>query len=152
MKHFLSKVDHIRKDADGNPKRVSSQVIVKAVSLTDAEASITEALAPELQEMNVSDGKPVVYADIFHAQLDVNEADNTRWHEAKVQFVSVDDSNPAKPGKEKKVTQAVLIEADTVDLALERLHDEYVGHGKLLVPYRVTAVREIAIDYVIKHY
>ena len=130
---YLAKVKYVKQFEDGKLKRVNEPYLIDAVSFTDCEARIYEEIAPSIRgEFIIDSITKVDYADIFlYEDADV-------WHEAKVQYVSVD----ADSGREKKVTNKFLVTAHTTKEAYDRVKDSLSG---MMVSYEIPAVKETKI-------
>nr|MDA3880652.1 DUF4494 family protein [Prolixibacteraceae bacterium] len=56
------------------------------------------------------------------------------WYKAKISLITIDEEK----GKEKKITNYILVMADDINHALKRLEE---GLSYMLVPYVVTAIQ-----------
>ncbi|RPA66790.1 DUF4494 domain-containing protein [Cyclobacteriaceae bacterium YHN15] len=130
---FLCRVKYAKENEQGLLKNVSEQYLVDAVSFTEAEARIYDMLGStirgDFQVTNISKSNLV---DVFpYDDIDI-------WHKCKITYVVAD----ADSGKEKKVTQYMLVTAHDVKEAYERIHESL---NNMLVTFRVPDVTESPI-------
>lgn len=130
---FETKVKSVRVGEDGRERKANESYLVDAVSFTDAEARITQ-LASEFTrgEFSVSGIKPSNIVEIF------SHDDGEWWYKAKISLVTIDEHL----GKEMKVNQYFLVNANDLKQALLRLEE---GLSYMLVPYVVTSIALTAI-------
>ncbi len=130
---FTCKVKYFTQDEQGAPKGVTEPYLVDAVSYTEAESRIYEALEGVIhgdhEVVNITKSN---YTDVFDYE------ETAAWYKCKIQYVSVDE----KAEKERKVTNQLLISADSVVDACERINKEF---STMLVPYTITMVMEIQL-------
>ncbi|MCP4521711.1 MAG: DUF4494 domain-containing protein [Cytophagales bacterium] len=130
---FTCKVKYFTEDEQGTPKGVTDAYLVDAVSYTEAESRIYEALDGVIHgDHEVTQITKSNYSDVFDYE------ETLAWYKCKIQYVSVDE----KSEKERKVTNQLLISADSVVDACERIGKEF---STMLVPYTITMVSEIAL-------
>ncbi len=136
---FLCKVKYQKENEQGLLKNVSEQYLVDAVSFTEAEARIYEELGMmirgEFQVTNISKSN---LTDVFF----FHESD--LWHKCKVTYVVADGDS----GKEKKVTNYMLVQAEDVKQAFERIFESL---NNMLVTFRVPDVTESPIIDIFKY-
>lgn len=130
---FLCKVKYAKENEQGLLKNVSEQYLVDAVSFTEAEARIYDMLGSvirgDFQVTNIS--KSNIVDVFFYDDVDI-------WHKCKITYVVAD----ADSGKEKKVTQYMLVTAHNVKEAYERI---YESMSNMLVTFNVPDVNESPI-------
>ncbi len=130
---FLCKVKYAKENEQGLLKNVSEQYLVDAVSFTEAEARIYDMLGSvirgDFQVTNIS--KSNIVDVFFYEDIDV-------WHKCKITYIVAD----ADSGKEKKVTQYMLVTAHHVKEAYERIYESL---NNMLVTFNVTEVTESPI-------
>ncbi|HSJ66924.1 MAG TPA: DUF4494 domain-containing protein [Anditalea sp.] len=130
---FLCKVKYAKENEQGLLKNVSEQYLVDAVSFTEAEARIYDMLGSvirgDFQVTNIS--KSNIVDVFFYEDVDI-------WHKCKITYVVAD----ADSGKEKKVTQYMLVTAHNVKEAYERI---YESMSNMLVTFNVPDVNESPI-------
>lgn len=130
---FLCKVKYAKENEEGLLKNVSEQYLVDAVSFTEAEARIYDMLGSvirgDFQVTNIS--KSNIVDVFFYEDIDI-------WHKCKITYIVTD----ADSGKEKKVTQFMLVTAHDVKEAFERIFESL---NNMLVTFRVPEVTESPI-------
>ena len=130
---FLCRVKYAKENEQGLLKNVSEQYLVDAVSFTEAEARIYDMLGSTIRgDFQVTNISKSNFVDVFHYEdIDI-------WHKCKITYVIAD----ADSGKEKKVTQYMLVTAHNVKEAYERIHESL---NNMLVTFRVPDVTESPI-------
>jgi len=130
---FLCKVKYAKENEQGLLKNVSEQYLVDAVSFTEAEARIYDMLGSTIRgDFQVTNISKSNFVDVFpYDDIDI-------WHKCKITYVVAD----ADSGKEKKVTQYMLVTAHDVKEAYERIHECL---SNMLVTFRVPDITESAI-------
>lgn len=130
---FITKVKYNKTNEEGLLKAVSEQYLVDAYTFTEAEARIYEQLENTIiGDFDVTDISKTNYTDVFFYN------DSSIWHKCKVQYHIADETS----GKEKKVTQYMLIEANTVKEAYDRIYESL---NNMLVTFTVPDVIETKI-------
>ncbi|WP_020531691.1 DUF4494 domain-containing protein [Flexithrix dorotheae] len=130
---FLCKIKYEKEDDKGRLNKVTEAYLLDALTFTEAEARIYEQLGSVIRgEFMVTNIGKSKYVDIF--QYD----DIDTWFHCKVVYVTADE----KTGKEKKVTNLMLVSAHNVKEAYERLQDNL---KTMLVPYEITAINQSPI-------
>ena len=111
---FETKITYEKTSDDGQTKRVKELYVVDALSFTEAEKSITEAMTSRVRgEFMVTDIKKATYKEIFFA--DSESAD--RWYKAKLQFITLDE----KSGEEKRSNVYYLVQASKLPEAVANI-------------------------------
>jgi hypothetical protein len=130
---FLCKVKYAKENEEGLLKNVSEQYLVDAVSFTEAEARIYDMLGSvirgDFQVTGIS--KSNIVDVFFFDDVDV-------WHKCKITYIVTD----ADSGKEKKVTQYMLVTAHNVKEAYDRIYESL---SNMLVSFNVPDVSESPI-------
>jgi len=131
---FECKVKYQKIDeVSGKEKKVNEPYLVDALSFTEAETRITEQIESMVSgEFSINNIKRVNYTDVF------NFEDGDRWFKCKVMYVDVDEAS----GKEKKTSNYMLVLADNIDHAYERLHESLAD---MIVPFEVPSIAESPI-------
>jgi hypothetical protein len=130
---FITKVKYNKTDENGLLKGVSEQYLVDAFTFTEAEARIYEQLENIIVgDFDVNAISKTNYTDVFFYN------DHGVWHKCKIQYYIVDENS----GKEKKVTQYMLMEAETVKQAYERIYESLKD---MMVTFTVPDVVETKI-------
>jgi hypothetical protein len=130
---FLCKVKYAKENEQGLLKNVSEQYLVDALSFTEAEARIYDMLGSTIRgDFQVTNISKSNFVDVFaFDDIDI-------WHKCKITYVVAD----ADSGKEKKVTQYMLVTAHDVKEAYDRIHESL---SNLLVTFRVPDITESPI-------
>jgi hypothetical protein len=111
---FITKVKYNRTDERGLMKMVTEQYLVDAHTFTEAENRIYEKLEQNvIGDFDVDVIGRTNYTDVFFY------GDASLWHKCKIQYFLEDEST----GKEKRVTQYMLVEAHTVKEAYDRIKE-----------------------------
>ena len=120
-------------DKTGKEKKVNEPYLVDAISFTEAEARINKELEAYISsEFTVTNIRKANYTDVF-----TNE-DGDRWFRCKVSYISVDE----EAGKEKKVSNQMLIMASNVKDAYDKLQDSLSG---MTIDYEINSITESPI-------
>jgi hypothetical protein len=124
---------------DGKQKKVTDTYLLDAVNFTEAEARIIEEVRPYMSgEFTVSNIKRTKLYEIF----DFPTGD--KWYKAKVVFVIID---PEK-GKEKRVPSTMLVQAEDIKEAINRLQESMKG---TLSDYDIASISDTPILDVIPY-
>ncbi len=130
---FQVQVKYAKENDQGLLKSVSEKYLVDAVSFTEAESIIYgklgERIRGDFQVTHISKSNIV---DVFEYP------DTDVWFKAKVQYHTVDSDS----GKEKKIIQHMLVTADSVTQAYERIQESL---SNMLVSFQVPDVVESKI-------
>jgi hypothetical protein len=102
---YLAKVSITQQDEKGNAKPVKQSYLFDAVSYTDAEARVTEYVAPEFPEFILEGLTKMKLNEVFFVD---NGAET--WFKSKVQYIVYDE----KSQKEKLVPFMFLINAKDI--------------------------------------
>ena len=124
-----SKVDEI----SGKEKKTTEAYLVDAMSFTEAEARMHKELEQMISgDFRVTNMKTSNITELFP------NYDGDRWFKAKVTFTDIDEAS----GKEKKVRQYMLVQANNAKEAYTFLNDN-LSH--MIVPYEIPSVSESPI-------
>ena len=131
---FECKVKYQKVDEEtGKDKKVTEPYLIDAISFTEAEARISEQMESMVSgEFSINNIKRVNYTDVF------NYEEGDRWFKCKVVYVDIDEAS----GKEKKTSNYMLVLADHVDHAYERLHESL---SDMIIPFEVPSISESPI-------
>jgi hypothetical protein len=130
---FLCKIKYQREEENGKIKKISEPYLVDAVSYTEAEARIYQELGSIIPgEFEVTAITKSRFVDIFHYD------DNDVWYKCKVTYMVADENS----GKEKKITNLMLVTAAHVKEAYERIHESL---STMLVPFEVPEISQSPI-------
>lgn len=129
----MCRVKYAKENEQGLLKNVSEQYLVDAVSFTEAEARIYDMLGSTIRgDFQVTNISKSNFVDVFpYDDIDI-------WHKCKITYVVAD----ADSGKEKKVTQYMLVTAHDVKEAYDRIHESL---NNMLVTFRVPDITESPI-------
>jgi len=126
---FECRVKYLKIDQGGFERKVNDNYLLDAVSFTDAEKRIFEEMQEITRgEFHVQNIKKSNISEI------ISKEEGEWWYKAKISLVTIDEEG----GKEKKITNYILIMADDLSQALKRLED---GLSYMLVPYVVTSIQ-----------
>ena len=129
---FETKIKYEKTMEDGQPKKVSEQYVVDALSFTEAERRITEEMSAYISgEFDVADIKKATYKEIFFS--DAESAD--RWYKAKLQFITIDE----KTEKEKRSNVYYLVQAGTLPAAVKNIGEVM---GGTMIDYVIASIAE----------
>jgi hypothetical protein len=133
---FSVKVKYAKENEEGLLKSISEQFLVDAVSFTEAEAIIYDRLGEQIRgDFQVTHIAKSNIVDVFYYEWDLT------WFKAKIQYIVADSDS----GKEKKVTQYMLVSANSVPQAHERIQESL---STMLVSFQVPDVVETRIEAV----
>ena len=106
---FVSKIRYEKTMENGMVKRVCEPYLVDGLSFTEAEARTIEKLQPFMSgEFLISDISRAKYAEVVFS----NDSKADRWFNARVAFITLNES-----GVEKKQKSNILIQASDFDSA-----------------------------------
>lgn len=130
---YLAKVKYAKENEEGLLKSISEQYLIDAVSVTEAEAIIYERLASQIRgDFQVTGITKSNIVDVFEYE------DSDLWHKCKITYLLADGES----GKEKRVTQYMILTADDVQEAWRRIHESL---SNMLVSFRVPEIVESPI-------
>ena len=110
---YLSKIKFQREDEAGSLKSISEAYLVDAVSYTEAEARMFQEIAANTPDFQITNLSRMKIAEVFDFE------DTETWYKVKVLFVSFDE----KAQKEKKIPHIMLVNAETVRQAYDRVEE-----------------------------
>lgn len=103
---------------NGKIKKVTEQYLVSALSMSEAEARVTEELKPFISgDFTVSATKESNISEIFYDDR------GDRWYRVKAAFITLDE----KSGMEKKTMFHYMVQAPDFQNALENFLDGMKG-------------------------
>ncbi len=130
---FLCKVKYAKENEEGLLKSISEQYLVDAVSFTEAEAILYDRLGSQIRgDFQVTGISKSNIVDVFYFE------DTEVWHKCKISYLVADGDN----GKEKKVTQYMIVTAEDVRQAYDRIQESL---SNMLVSFRVPEITESSI-------
>ncbi|WP_159467996.1 DUF4494 domain-containing protein [Dyadobacter sp. 3J3] len=123
--YYLVKIRFQAEDSAGSLKTHNEAYLFDAVSYTEAEVNGYKRITTGASDFSVTSITRMRLADLFTYE------DGEKWFKAKVIYFSVDE----KSGKEKKVVNYMLVNADGIDQALQRITESL---RTMLIPYETT--------------
>jgi len=130
---FLCKVKYAKENEEGLLKNISEQYLVDAVSFTEAEAIIYDRLGSQIRgDFQITGLSKSNIVDVFFFE------DADIWYKCKVSYLVSDGES----GKEKKVTQYMIVTASDVKDAYDRIQESL---SNMLVSFRVPDIIESPI-------
>lgn len=127
---FETKVRYDKMQENGSVKKVNEPYLVDALTFTEAEARIIEAVTPYISgEFTVSAVKKTKISEIFF-----NDSGD-KFYMVKVNFITLDE----KSGVEKKSASFILVQASDLAGALSRFEEGMKG---TMADYEVASVAE----------
>lgn len=140
MNWFEVKVKYSRIDEHGAEKTISEPYLVDALSFTEAEARINVEMEPFLSDsFQIVNMKRANYSDLLEDET------GDKYFKCKVVFVTLDEEK----GKEKKVSNYILVQALDIEQALVNLKK---GFSDMTVDWDVTTISETLIMDVFKYF
>ena len=124
---YLGKIRYQKEDEAGSLKTINEAYLVDAVSYTESEARLYKQIVTGASDFSVSSITRMRLADLFSYE------EGEQWFKAKVIYFSVDE----RSGKEKKVVNYMLVNADGIHQALERIDESL---RTMLIPYETTDI------------
>lgn len=130
---FECTAKYSKMDENGREKKVSETYLLDAVSFTEAESRIYKELSVMVSgEFSVTRISRTNLSEIITSDT------GDRWYKAKVTFITFDEEN----GKEKRVSQFVLVYADTVKNAFDKVMDAMQG---MMADFEISGITESPI-------
>lgn len=128
QKWFKCVVNYLKIDDDGRERKVSEAYLIDAVTYADAEARIISQVATMVRGEFVV--KQITQTNIV--EIFPNEVGGC-FYTGKISIVAIDE----KAGKEKKINESFLIEAQDFKHALKAFE---TGLSYILVPFEITSL------------
>lgn len=133
---FLVKVKYAKENEEGLLKQVTEQYLVDSTTFTEAEAFIYDKVGDMIRgNFQITHESKSNIVDVFFYE------DSDIWHKCKVTYIVSDGDN----GKEKKITQYMIVTANDVRDAYDRIQESL---SNMLVSFRVPEITETAIKEV----
>ncbi|MFV0242585.1 MAG: DUF4494 domain-containing protein [Lacrimispora sphenoides] len=130
---FECKVSYEKTLENGMQKKVTEAFLVDALSFTEAEARIIEAIKPYISgEFTITDIKRAKLSELFFND------NGDRFFKAKVVFISLDE----RSGSEKKTAVYMLAQASDIEEARKVINKGMEG---TLADYNIEALNETKI-------
>lgn len=138
---FECKVKYEKTLENGAVKQVNEPYLVEAINFSEAERRFIEEIMPYMTGIfEVSDIKCARYADIIES----SEERADRFFRAKLVFIVLDEM----PGKVKKTTQNILVQAADLPDALHKLEAAMKGSA---MDYSIASLSETLIMDIFHH-
>ncbi|MCE7997075.1 MAG: DUF4494 domain-containing protein [Roseivirga sp.] len=140
MKNWImANVRYPKQDEQGRIKNVTERYMIDALSWTESEAKVYEEIGQRVMgEFSIVQMTKTKVVDIFEYP------DNDYYYQCKVVYSVAD----ADSGKEKKVTNLMLVTASNVKEAYERIHESL---NNMLVTFEVPEIKLTKILEVFQH-
>lgn len=130
---FQCTVKYAKENDQGLLKNITEVYLVDAVSFTEAEAILYDRLASQIRgDFQVKGVAKSNIVDVFFYE------DADLWHKCKIAYMVAD----GETGREKKVTQYMIVTASDVKQAYDRIMESL---GNMLVSFRVPDIIESPI-------
>ena len=130
---FECTAKYSKMDENGREKKVSETYLLDAVSFTEAETRIYKELVAMVSgEFSVTRISRTNLAEIIPSET------GDRWYKAKVTFITFDEEN----GKEKRVSQFVLVFSNTVRNAFDQVIEAMKG---MMADFEISGITESPI-------
>ena len=131
---FECKVKYTKTDdKTGKDKNVTEPYLIDAMSFTEAESrflkEMEQIISGDFLVTNISKCK---LTDVFFYDS------GDRWYKCKISYVEIDE----RSGKEKKSVNMMLVLADTVKEAYDRIEESL---SDMIIPYDIHSVVESPI-------
>lgn len=130
---FQCKIRYQKELENGSLKTINEAYLVDALSFTEAEARLQQELSSIIRVYDLVGCTKMRLADLFY-----DFGEEATWFKCRVVYSSVDE----RSGKEKKVVNAMLVNANNVKQAYERIEESL---KTMLVPFDITDVNTTGI-------
>ena len=138
-KYFEVGVRYEKTQEDGTAKKVTETYLIDALSFSEVEKRITEAMEAYISgEFSVVTEKITNIADV----VNTDDVLADKFYKVKFSIITVDE----KTGKEKKQTQLIVVKASSNDDARDRYKQYYKDAPVDLVLEAVSETKYI--DYI----
>lgn len=124
---YRGAIAYQKEDEAGRLQTINEQYLVDSVSFSEAEARLYKQIVTDASDFSVKTITRMRLADLF--PYDEGE----QWFKAKVIYFSVDE----KSGKEKKIVNFMLVNAEGIQQALDRVNESM---RNFLIPYEITDI------------
>ena len=131
---FECKIQYEKTMEDGLQKKVTESYTVDALSFTEAEKRIMEEMSSYISgEFTIKDIKIAPYKEIFFSDEEMAD----RWYKAKLQFITIDETE-----KEKRTAVNYLVQAGTLKGAVGNID---AVMGGTMIDYVIASVAETTL-------
>jgi hypothetical protein len=135
---FKTTIKYQKQEESGKVSNITEHYLVDAMSFTEAEARLYFELGSTIRDFRLTSISKFNLQDLFHYD------DQDTWFKTKVVYVSVDE----KSGKEKKVSNIILVSAADVKQAYDRITESL---STMLVPFEITDVNKTSITEILPY-
>lgn len=135
---YLAQIRYQKEDEAGSLKTHTELYLIDSISFTEVEAICYKKIVTGASDFSVTKINPMRLADMFPYE------DGENWFKAKVVYLSVDE----KSGKDKKVVNYMLVNADGIEQAMSRIFESL---RTMLIPYELTDLNQTKILDVIPY-
>lgn len=139
--YFECKLRYEKRAEDGDLKRVRGTYLVEAMSFTEAEGRVVEGMRPYVGgDLRILSIKRAGCVEVYG---EPDGAEDAGWFRCKVALMSVNE----KTGKVKKTATVVMVEADGMRGAMDRLEELMKGTVDDWQPASLTRVEMDGVFY-----
>lgn len=132
---FEISVCYEKMQEDGSQKKETEKYVVDAMSFTEAEERITKEMqAYIIGNFDIKSEVPATYSELIFSDADMED----KWYKTKVRFIYLDE----KTGKEKCCNTNYLVQASTIDSALNNVSEVFRG---MMMDYDIISIKETKI-------
>ncbi|TAF48647.1 MAG: DUF4494 domain-containing protein [Runella slithyformis] len=129
---YLGKIAHYVEQENGSVKAMLDTHLLKALSYTDGEAMMYKIAEEEkLNDWCLKTLAPIKLHDVF-----IHYGEN--FYIVKVVYFSLNE----RTGKEKRIVNQILVNADDLGQAIENIN---INLKNMLIPYVIEAVKLMSI-------
>lgn len=138
---YIVKFRYAKTQEDGQQKNVTEQYVVDALSFTEAEANIIEAM-----KSYVSGDYKIVNIDPaqFHEIFFTDNGNDDKYFKAVLTFITIDE----KTEKEKRSNVYYLVQAANIERARKNIVEVF---GGTMIDYEIVTLTETKILGVFEH-
>lgn len=117
MNYFQCKISYLSQNDDGSISKKTEEYILNALSFIEAETKLQEYLEELIPEYNLLSCKKTNLSDV------VIDESKDNFFKTKVSYVSFDEDS----GKQKKINEVFLVQADSLKETLSKMEARLVG-------------------------
>ena len=132
MEWFNAKIKYLKQLENGSITKVSESYLLNALSFTEAEARLQGILEEYISEYQLKSLSPINIQDVI---ID-DSKDN--FFKTKVCFISSDPDT----GKEKKINESYMVQANNSAEAIEKLSERLKGS---IVDFEIVSTSKTSI-------
>jgi len=117
MNYFQCKISYLSQNDDGSISKKTEEYILNALSFIEAETKLQEYLEELIPEYNLLSCKKTNLSDV------VIDESKDNFFKTKVSYISFDEDS----GKQKKINEVFLVQADSLKETLSKMEARLVG-------------------------